>query len=612
MFDFCNLCIRSLIRTQLHQWFGRAIALLGIAQVPLGLTLYGSPEYLFVLYSLYVAFLVILYFVLTYRHQRSISDEDMGSYVTGSGYGYSETQASHRGNHRGLKALAAAGVAGAGLKAMRSKSHQRRENRDYGYDTESYAHSRRRSDSVVDEKLASDPYDRRNTWKNRILGVTAGVGALAVLKRILGKNEQTSTVTDSSSYSGRLQGSRMYSQEDISRVEEGGAPISPEHGRYGRGPDHGSSYIASPARGGHHEDSVISRDTWEDESPSRERRNYGLKEGVAALGLAGFLRHKMKSSKGYNDRGSGNSRKHDMESERYNRRNSHRYTGDGYSPRRHRRHDSLSNSTPVIGSNPELARHRPVPVQSSVDSRANAENMRPAPEGSTFSIPPPPQPQFTPIEPNNAPSSSRRHNTSHDRHRPRHHETSDMIDEGEPAIAGPAATTKQRESSSTGSVASPPVSVKLNVHKDGRHVTLRRLNEAEAAAEREARRRERADRRQRAGSLTSGAETGDERWRRADNAEANQRRQNRGGRARASSSGKQMGNGDYSDIFVAPAPVPPPPITSSTGPDRTVTSPGQYETGTDVSNYDSNRRRRRAERAQAKLARAGGSRVEFE
>ena len=551
---------------------------------------------------------------MTYRHQRLISGDDVGSYVTGSGYGYTETQASHRGKHRGLKALAAAGVAGAGLKALRSKSRNRRDERDYGYDTDSYAHSRQHSESIVDEKLASDPYDRRNTWKNRLLAATAGIGALAALKRIFGKNEQTSTVTDSSSYSGRLQGRRTYSQEDISRVEEGAAPVSPEHGRHGRGSDHGSSYVTSPARGGYQGESQASHDTWENESPSRDRRSYGLKEGVAALGLAGFLRHKLKGSKGYNDRGSRGSRKYDVESERHNRRNSHRYTGDGHSPGRRRRHDSISNSTPVVGSNPELARPGAVPVQSSIDSRANAENVRIAPERSTYSIPPPPQPQFISTEAENVPSSSRRQDTSHNRHQLRHRDTNGVIEEGEPIMTGPATATKQRESSSTGgSVVSPPVSVKLNVHKDGRHVTLRRLNEAEAAAEREARRRERTDRRQRAGSLTSGVETGDERWRRADNGEVSQRRANRGGRARASSSGRRIRNGDYSDTHVSPAPVPPPPpITSSTGPDRTVTSPGQYETGTDVSNYDSNRRRRRAERAQAKLARAGGSRVEFE
>ena len=56
---------------------------------------------------------------------------------------------------------------------------------------------------------------------------------------------------------------------------------------------------------------------------------------------------------------------------------------------------------------------------------------------------------------------------------------------------------------------------------------------------------------------------------------------------------------------------PPPPIPAAAG--SAVTPPGTnpYETGTDVSNYDSNRRRRRAERAQAKLARMGGSRVQF-
>ena len=581
--------------------------MLGIVQVPLGLTLYGSPAYLFVLYSLYVAFLILLYFILTYRHQRPISDDDMGSYVTGSGYGYTDTQASHRGNHRGLKALAAAGVAGAGLKAFRSKSRNRRSERDYDHETNSYAHSRQHSNSIVDEKLAADPYDRRSTWKNRLLGATAGVGALAALKSIFGKNEQTSTVTDSSSYSGRLQGSRTYSQEDISRVEEGGAPVSPEHDRYGRRPEHEGSYVASPARRGRREDSLASYDTWENDSPSRNRRSFGVKEGVAALGLAGFLRHKMKGSRGYDDRRPRNSRQHDVESERINRRNSHRYTGDGYSPRRNRRHDSLSNSTPVVGSNPELARHGAIPAQSSLDSRVNAENVRMAPEGSTFSVPPPPPPQFALAEAENPPLSSRRQDKSQNRPRQKYREANDVFDGEERVVAGPATATKQRESSSTGnSVASPPVSVKLNVHKDGRHVTLRRLNEAEAAAEREARRRERAGRRQRAGSLTSGVETSDERWRRSDNAEAVQR-------AKAPPSRKQARDGDYSDTLASPAPVaPPPPITSSIGPDRTVTSPGQYETGTDVSNYDSNRRRRRAERAQAKSARVGGSRVEFE
>ncbi|PHH66042.1 hypothetical protein CDD81_567 [Ophiocordyceps australis] len=60
---------RRSLRIMIHQWCGRAIALLGIVQVPLGLTLYGSPRYLFVLYTLWMIFLLLVYFALTYRSQ---------------------------------------------------------------------------------------------------------------------------------------------------------------------------------------------------------------------------------------------------------------------------------------------------------------------------------------------------------------------------------------------------------------------------------------------------------------------------------------------------------------------------------------------------------------
>lgn len=61
----------SLILTfsQLHRWLGRAIALLGIIQIPLGLCLYGSPLALFVIYAITVFFLILIYAFLTYRHE---------------------------------------------------------------------------------------------------------------------------------------------------------------------------------------------------------------------------------------------------------------------------------------------------------------------------------------------------------------------------------------------------------------------------------------------------------------------------------------------------------------------------------------------------------------
>ena len=55
---------------QLHHWLGRAIALLGIVQIALGLTLYGSPVALFVLYTLAVFGLLLLYFIFTHLRER--------------------------------------------------------------------------------------------------------------------------------------------------------------------------------------------------------------------------------------------------------------------------------------------------------------------------------------------------------------------------------------------------------------------------------------------------------------------------------------------------------------------------------------------------------------
>ncbi|RKF79713.1 putative cytochrome b561 ferric reductase transmembrane [Golovinomyces cichoracearum] len=59
----------------LHEWIGKATALLGFAQVALGLTLYGSPKYTFVLYAIWMAFLLIIFFILKYRNRPVINDE---------------------------------------------------------------------------------------------------------------------------------------------------------------------------------------------------------------------------------------------------------------------------------------------------------------------------------------------------------------------------------------------------------------------------------------------------------------------------------------------------------------------------------------------------------
>ncbi|QSS61611.1 hypothetical protein I7I51_03788 [Histoplasma capsulatum] len=84
------------LKIMLHKWLGRVIALLGIAQIPLGLTLYGSPLALFVLYTLAVFTLVVIYFILTYLHERrmGVDYDSRGSYMSGpevveDGHGHS-------------------------------------------------------------------------------------------------------------------------------------------------------------------------------------------------------------------------------------------------------------------------------------------------------------------------------------------------------------------------------------------------------------------------------------------------------------------------------------------------------------------------------------------
>ncbi|KAL6871978.1 hypothetical protein J3F83DRAFT_733328 [Trichoderma novae-zelandiae] len=130
--------LRSL-RVTLHQWLGRALALLGIVQIPLGLTLYGSPKVLFILYAVWMAFLVAVYFVLSYRAQgrrehymSEVRSEAGNTRITESEY-FSDHREHGHSNFTWLAPLAAA----AGLFAL-----TRGRDRDHHDD-----HSRVRSQS---------------------------------------------------------------------------------------------------------------------------------------------------------------------------------------------------------------------------------------------------------------------------------------------------------------------------------------------------------------------------------------------------------------------------------------------------------------------------------
>ena len=177
--------------------------------------------------------------------------------------------------------------------------------------------------------------------------------------------------------------------------------------------------------------------------------------------------------------------------------------------------------------------------------------------------------------------------------------------------------------------ASPPVAVKVRVHDD--HVTLRRLNEEEAAAERELRRR--AKEQQQLGARFAGPSVSDLS---ASGPSAFYRRQQQPGGSvsplppmvsnqQSQSPAPGFGGTNQPQPNAASAPYPrqslytgqaSPGASGGTAMARPTTfspgaamgnSPGAYETatGTEMSNFEENRKRRRAERVRNESMRLG-------
>ncbi|KAF2461239.1 hypothetical protein BDY21DRAFT_397420 [Lineolata rhizophorae] len=639
------------LKLMLHQWLGRAIAILGFVQIPLGLTLYGSPEYLFILYAVYGALLLFVLFALLYKYRPRTFIEDGGSYVT-----YSRTDATgatgdDRGRGHRLGKLAALGAAGAGIAALarkRSRSRSRRRSRD-GSRTDVVSSrrtgSRPSGSSFVDEKYPED--HRNHPWRDRFLGAAAGLGAVAALRRLFGGRRREDQLSDvSTDYYPPASGTHRMSETDLSRVEQGQAPASPgDHWRRveeREAAQVGGSGAITPAaaaaaaaaaaspsrrsrvrrrRSGDSVDSYDSRDSldYEDEPPPGG--GHGFRNTLAGLGAMGFLRHKFNERRNRKEqRRVEEFRRRDLENERIHRRNSRRkrFTGDGHAPPSRHGYPDTGSSVGITGSNPALSRHSIPPVPGTAPTGSRTDMSGPgAPSAEPIPMPPPVTDPNAPYE-----SASEAYSSADGGHRRRHrHHSRDFSPGVGPSTAagGPSghrhrSASRQRSSVGDGSVTSPPVSVKVKMHNDGRHVTLRRLNREEAAAAREQRRRERPSRSGgRRGSLSSAS--GDDRWRRGEAAPPP---------PPAAGPPPVPPGAQLPGPSPGPPPQPtydlppPPPIPASqaggggsVGSPGTVTGTGGYDTGTDMSRAETNRRRRRAERAQARQGRTGGSRVEF-
>lgn len=497
----------------------------------------------------------------------------------------------------------------------------------------------------------------------------------------------------------------MVSQTDVSRVEAGQAPFSPDEPRRPQRTNMLSANPATPTRPPGGRRPSVSSLSYDDETSYTPAHGgssgFGptLRDSIAAMGaIAGFREWRRRRAERSERQRAERIRQQEIDNEeQFNKRNSDHYPRpqDASGRRQSMSGTIMTGPDPVLGSNPNLSRHnlRPdisqPPLPAAAGSIPTASNAPPSVgrppnvmeqhqhQQQVFNLPPPPPgppppdaarlPYQAPAPgslqmPQGAvnPDPSRlmgEHNVAHQSQTHFHHGSGTQAAVG----AASALATSQRTQSMSpsrrggrrdsrsrlparrgstsasmsqvdnvgvaGDAASPPISVKMKVHPDGRHVTLRRLNEEEAAAERTARRRERRSRR--ASSLSS-ADEGSSRYRRNNGMrDSSQQPIINVPPPPAMSSSLGGSHRPPSELNLPPArPAMPqasdspqagpsglPPAAGPAG-SGAVGSPGNVAggtdlgTGTDLSTFDNNRRRRRAERAR-RLEASKGNKVEF-
>ncbi|ROT35969.1 hypothetical protein SODALDRAFT_352820 [Sodiomyces alkalinus F11] len=391
---------RSLRRT-IHQWSGRLIALLGIVQVPLGLTLYGSPRYLFILFAVWMALLLLLYFILDYRasDDRRLDRRGRGAHTDAYGAPsehrteVTEREKERSGAAKWLGPLAAGGALWAFMRHRNNKKERdespgrsRSRSRSPGYSRgPEVIPSRRGSESYVDNDKYTEVDSRRDGDNDKrgpimkgLLGVGAALGAGKLMHSMMnrrrdkrGYNDEYSAVSTETPRRDRVgrfgpEPSEYSDYTVTTRHDPGRGPGLPPPGnappmtgapsaadeRRARGP---VTPLRSHARSQSGYDMVES-DYSSYVSPSRRQDDTqrsgrgGAAQGVlAGLGL-GWLAKKWSDRK--NDR-AGERRMRDEEDQRTGVMGS-RFTGDGYSspsrvPRHSRRRPSARPPPSTLG-----------------------------------------------------------------------------------------------------------------------------------------------------------------------------------------------------------------------------------------------------------------------
>lgn len=484
--------------------------------------------------------------------------------------------------------MAAAGATGLGLAEFFRRRRSRSKDR---YDD---SHT-----SYTDEKYTDDE-SHHGGWRKRLLQLGALAGVFALAKKFFDRRRNRESDMESGRYRPAHTRSDSMTEESFSRLEDGRRPEPSYQGQFNRPPSRQPSRppsrTQSPGSSYYYNSAYFTED---DPGPSHKVRNAFLGAGALAAVKKLFSRRKDDEEQRRVDE----MRRRDREDERLARANSkRRYTGGGHNTPYRR----AASYTATDMSSTDVT--RPPRGPSYGESGLTGEPMASgAVEGTHSDMPPAP-----PIHLDPASEMTGAHTHGHN--------TAEL---GGSALAGSYATQRPHSSGRPGEehVDSPPVSVKVKMHNDGRHVTLRRLTEEEAAANR---RRERRASRRRAGSASSlsGNEGSYDRWRRVEELERQQaeqiQREREAAAAAAAANNSIAQSGSLHPSSFMPPPhshmPPPPPIPHAPSSlpygAGSITSPGTF-TGTDASgDYANNRRRRRAERARARQERQGHG-VEF-
>lgn len=625
--------------------------------------------------------LLVTYFVLTHRRERRIGNDYDSRYSYGTGSVVEDRRHGRNERHTGGRTgnVVKGAIAGAGLYALADRFRRRRSKSQDdpvgtpgvgpGGGPEEVEHGRHSSSYVEDEKYSDYSRDHGGdgVWEDRLLRIAAPIGAAGLVTRFFDRRYRDRD-SDDGEYGPTPGGATAINEgrHGEGRLPPGGPiplnqplpenrhplnqPFPNGHQPVNEPFPHGQRPLNQPPPMGqrppNRRPSDLTYSSYESAS-GEPRRGHGLRDGIATLGVLGLARSI------FNRRRGRNQDQQVTEEEEEARVHGGHLTGDGRPPRHHRPGSSSlsSDTTSLTGINrPHHGNGLPpipagaYPVGAAGAALATHERERNRNEELPLGgIPRHGQVAMPPIPPDphgifHADSSGSEVYIGDDgRNHWRHHAGRDAaagvvaggvtgLAAAEAAEASSSRRDQRDRRQSVGggipSVASPPVSVKVKMHEDGRHVTLRRLPEAEAAAQREAREARRRSqeqsgrRRGDSASTLSGTDGSGDRFRRNQFQERQQAEAMRIESERLAAARVQAQN--QRTAMNVPAPPPIPESSSSLRPPQTASigSPGAYDGNTTEASadYANNRRRRRAERAQAKQAREarGGKTVEFE